>query len=304
MAYTQEISRDRRGAFVFLVDQSKSMNKPFGQDDDGIVISRAVVVANALNRTLDELVNRCMRDEGVRDYFDIAIIGYGRTNRPEFCWRGGLAGRKLVPISEVAEHAEMVEHEITTMVRGIPVTERVVVSRWIAPVAEESTPMNAALRLAQTTLEEWIYNNPASFPPVVINITDGMANDVDSEGELLMSARRLTDLKTADGNVLLINCHIAGGEAAPVIFPWNATQLPPDSYARLLFEMSSQLSGRHCAIICELFERDTATTPVLRAMAYNADAVALIKLLDIGTRQAVSFSPASAALEISGEYDR
>jgi len=299
MAYSQEISRDRRGAFIFLVDQSRSMNKPFGTDVSGREVSRAEIVADALNSTLEELVNRCMRDEGVRDYFDIAIIGYGRTNRAEFCWRGALAGRALVPISEVADHAEMVEREITVMVRGQPMVERVVTHRWIEPVAVESTPMNGALRLAQATLEEWIYKNPLSFPPVVINITDGMANDVNSEDELLATAQRLTRLKTGDGNILLINCHIAGGELAPVVFPWNAMELPPDRYARLLFEMSSELSDRHRAIICEIFDREFDTTPSMRGMAYNADAVALVKLLDIGTRQALVFSPAMAALEVA-----
>lgn len=300
LAYSQEISRDRRGAFIFLIDQSRSMNKPFSVDEGGNEVSRAEVVANALNRTLEELVNRCMRDEGVRDYFDIGIIGYGRTSRPEFCWRGTLAGRKLVPISEVADNAELEEKEITTMVRGQPVTERVVVARWIEPVAEESTPMNGALRLAHATLEEWIYANPTSFPPVVINITDGMANDVNSEQELLNTALRLTQLKTGDGNALLINCHISGGDQAPVVFPWNPMQLPRDAYAKLLFDMSSELSDRHRAIICEICDLDLASTPTIKGMAFNADAVALVKLLDIGTRQAVSFAPASAEAEMAG----
>ena len=263
------------------------MNKVFGTDDAGGAISRAQAVAETLNRTLDELVNRCMRDEGVRDYFDVAIIGYGRTNRPEFCWRGALAGRTLVPISEVAEHADITEEEIITVVRGQPMTERVVVSRWVEPVAVGSTPMNAALRLAQSLLEQWVATNPSSFPPVVINITDGMANDVDSERDLLATARRLTELATADGNLLLINCHISGADAVPVVFPSSMAQLSDDPYARLLFEMSSELSPRHRAIICEIFERDPETTPVVRGMAFNADAVALVKLLDIGTRPAI-----------------
>jgi len=297
MAYSQEISRERRGAFLFLVDQSRSMNKPFGSDDAGRDISRAEVVANTLNATLEELVNRCMRDEGVRDYFDIGIIGYGRTNRPEFCWRNALAGRSLVPISEVADNAEVVEKDITVVVRGQPMVERVATARWIEPVAVESTPMNGALRLAQATLEAWIAANPLSFPPAVINITDGMANDVNSEDELLASAQRLTGLRTADGNVLLINCHIAGGDAPAVIFPGSADQLPADRYARLLFEMSSQMSDRHRSVICEIFDRDADATPSMRGMAFNADAVALVKLLDIGTRQAIVFAPAMAAME-------
>ncbi len=306
MSYSQEISRECKGVFLFLVDQSRSMNKEFGPDLAGGLVSRAVVVANALNATLEELVNRCMRDEGVRDYFDVGIIGYGRTNRPEFCWRNGLAGRRLVPISEVADNAEIEEIDIETEVRGQTLIERITVSRWIDPVGVDSTPMNAALRLAHATLEEWIRANPHSFPPVVINITDGMANDVNTDGELLATARQLTSLGTSDGKVLLINCHIAGGGAAPVVFPSSSAELPRDTYARLLFDMSSELSNRHRAIICEVFERDLADTPAIKGMAFNADATALLKLLDIGTRQAIGLSapiePYAAPAEVPEPY--
>ena len=286
MAYSQEISRDSRGVFVFLIDQSLSMNKPFAQSDDGTVVSRAEVVADAVNRTIEELVNRCMRDEGVRDYFDVAVIGYGRTNRAEFCWQGDLAGRDLVPISEVAAHAQLVETTISTSIRGQMVEERVVSSRWINPVAAESTPMNGALRLAYATVNQWIGRNPSAYPPVVINISDGMANDVESDQELLTTARALTGLATKDGATLLINCHIAGGDQLPVVFPADLDELPGDPFARLLFQMSSELPKRHRAVICELFDRDLAIA-TMRGVAFNADAVVLIKLLDIGTRPAM-----------------
>ena len=170
------------------------------------------------------------------------------------------------------------------------VTETASTSHWIEPVAVESTPMNGALQLAYTTLEKWIYEHPSSFPPIVINITDGMANDVNSDQELLYTAQHLAKLKTADGNVLLMNCHISGGDAEPVLFPWNKMELPNDPYAKLLFEMSSELSDRHRAIICEICERDLESTPTIRGMAFNADATSLIKLLDIGTRQAINFA--------------
>nr|CAX83775.1 conserved uncharacterized protein [uncultured bacterium] len=289
MTYSQEISRETPGAFLFLVDQSRSMNKEFGKSQDNGPVTRAAVVADALNNTLAELVNRCTRDEGVTDYFEIGVIGYGRTSRPAFCWEDGLARRTMVPISEVAAHARTETSEVETIVRGNAVKETVTISKWLSPVALESTPMNAALIMARATLEQWIYNHPKSFPPIVINITDGMANDVNSEEELLVTARRLTNLKTTDGNVLMINCHISGDVKRPVVFPWSPLEIPDEPYAKLLFEMSSEMPNRHKAVICELFNRDLDTTPTVRGMAFNADAVALVKLLDIGTRHAFAF---------------
>lgn len=288
MAYSSEINRENRGVFLFLVDQSRSMNKIFGADPRGKVLTRAEAVANALNGTLEELVNRCLRDEGVRDYFDIGIIGYGRTKRPEFCWRKGLAGRRLVPITEVSANAEIEEMDVSTEVRGQIIQERVAVSRWIEPVGVDSTPMKGAFALAQATLEEWIARNPDSFPPVVINITDGMANDVNNDRELLAAAQSVTGLSTSDGNTLLINCHIAGGSEDPVLFPASMDELPKDAYARLLFEMSSPLAPRHCAVLDEVLDRSRESAAPIRGLAYNADAVALLTLLDIGTRQAIA----------------
>ncbi len=293
MTYSQEISQGSPGAVLFLVDQSRSMNKEFGTDRDGKPHSRAVVLAEALNNTLAELVNRCMRDEGVSDYFDIGVIGYGKTNRPAFCWEGELAGRAMVPISEVAKHARVSKEAVETEVRGEKVKETVSVSRWIEPVAAESTPMNGAFELARAALEDWIYRRPKSFPPIVINITDGMANDVSSEEELLATSKRLTGLQTTDGNVLLINCHITSEGDDQVTFPWSPLELPDEPYARLLFEMSSEMPSRYKAIICELFDRDLDKTPTIRGMAFNADAVSLVKLLDIGTRQAFTFPEAT-----------
>jgi hypothetical protein len=292
VTYSKEISRDNRGVFLFLVDQSRSMNKPFGFDPAGNSLSRAEAVANALNGTLEELINRCMRDEGVRDYFDIGIIGYGKTRRPEFCWRNNLVGRKLVPITEVAVNAEIVEMDIATEVRGQIINERIAVSRWIDPIGVDSTPMNATFLLAQATLAEWIAFNPDSFPPVIINITDGMANDVNSDQELVNTAKNLMNLGTTDGKVLLINCHISGGEVAPVLFPSSLDDLPKDAYARLLFEMSSELSPRHRSVIEEIYDRSLEPDARLKGMAFNADAVALLTLLDIGTRQAINVQPA------------
>ena len=94
MAYSQEISQEFPGAFLFLVDQSRSMNKQFGTDSGGQPVARAEVLAESLNNTLAELVNRCMRDEGVSNYFDVGVVGYGNGGRPTFCWKGGLAGRE------------------------------------------------------------------------------------------------------------------------------------------------------------------------------------------------------------------
>jgi hypothetical protein len=44
-------------------------------------------VADVINKTLRDLVVRCTREEGVRDYFDVGVIGYGDAQV-----RNGLGG--------------------------------------------------------------------------------------------------------------------------------------------------------------------------------------------------------------------
>ena len=73
MAYGAEISRGNPTCFIFLLDQSASMADPFG----GEPVRKADFVADAVNRTLHDLVIRCTKTEEVRNYYDIAVIGYG-----------------------------------------------------------------------------------------------------------------------------------------------------------------------------------------------------------------------------------
>ena len=72
MPYSAEISRANPGCILFLIDQSGSMSERFG--DLG---PKSQEVSTILNRCLFDLIVRCGREEGVRDYFHVGVIGYG-----------------------------------------------------------------------------------------------------------------------------------------------------------------------------------------------------------------------------------
>src|SRR4051794_26200188 len=95
--YTAQISRNNPTALVFLLDQSSSMLEPFGAHPDR---RKAAGVAAALNRLLQTLVLKCAKADGVRDFFHVAMLTYG--GRVESAFGGALAGKSLVPISQVA----------------------------------------------------------------------------------------------------------------------------------------------------------------------------------------------------------
>ena len=72
MPYQAEISRENPTLFLFLVDQSGSMSD---QMDGGR--TKAQFVADVLNRTLYTVATNCTKADGVREYFDVSVLGYG-----------------------------------------------------------------------------------------------------------------------------------------------------------------------------------------------------------------------------------
>src|SRR5579859_136432 len=97
MPYSAEINRSNPSCFLFLIDQSGSMGDSFPGE---MVKKKSVGVADAINNLLQNLVIRCAKEEGVRDYFHVGVIGYGASVGPAFS--GALAGKEIVPISEIA----------------------------------------------------------------------------------------------------------------------------------------------------------------------------------------------------------
>ena len=63
MAYSAEISRGNPSCLVFLIDQSGSMNDPFGAGEGNQ--KKADGVADAINRLLQNLVIKCAKEEGI-----------------------------------------------------------------------------------------------------------------------------------------------------------------------------------------------------------------------------------------------
>jgi hypothetical protein len=105
MPYSAEISRTNPSCFLFLIDQSGSMDDSFGAGETGR--SKADSVADAINRLLQNLVIKCAKEEGIRDYYYVGVIGYGEMVGSAF--NGPLIGRELVPISEVGNLPARVE---------------------------------------------------------------------------------------------------------------------------------------------------------------------------------------------------
>ena len=149
---------------------------------------------------------------------------------------------------------------------------------WFEPTAGGKTAMNGAFTLAKSVVSDFISTYPNCFPPLVINLTDGKPTDSNP----LDAAVDLKGLKSTDGNVLVFNAHLSSSPAPPVCFPSEESGLA-DKYAKLLFRMSSILPPK---LMAAARDDGYPINGPARGFVFNADLVAVIRFLDIGTRVA------------------
>jgi hypothetical protein len=285
MPYAKQIDRANPACILFMVDQSNSMLDGLS----GTKRPKMEAVTTAVNRFLGELVSMCEKGEDKpRHWFDVGLVGYTTDNQGVAIvgtqFGGALEGRDLVSVPDLYDYPLEIEKRqkkeflddgaggLTEVVKEInfPV--------WYKSPPREKmfgTPMCGAFDHVRNVLENWLAAHPDSFPPMVIHLTDGEAVDGDPEPV----ADRLKELSTNDGHVLVINCHLSSREAEPVLFPSSEGQLP-DDYSKSLFRMSTLLPDK----LRQTAEIKGISAPLdCRAMAFNADAVSLLKLLSVGT---------------------
>jgi hypothetical protein len=269
------ITRNNPSCFLFIVDQSASMGQQFGDRNEGL--TKAEGVANALNNLLRNLIITCSKSDGIRNYFDVGVIGYGETAGP--AWSGPLYGRELVPVRDVATYfARTIEKQESILDPFGGKTEHTVkVPVWVEPKAKGSTPMCQALNQAYEIMKVWLLRNQSCHPPVIVHITDGEATD----GNPAPVMAALTEMRSINGPLILFNVHLSSRrEAKPTSFPDSPEGLP-DAYARMLFERSSYLTPYMRSVA---WDNGLPLTEAARAFVLNADPTMLVLALEIGTR--------------------
>lgn len=285
-AYTAQITRNTPTAFIFLIDQSVSMQKYttlYGEE-----MPMAEAVARIVNHQLNELVLRCIKGSETRDYYDIAIIGYGENAYSG--WKGELEGRDFVKPSELKEHPykKITTKKETRTRKGVKVVEIEEV-QWIEAEATQGwTRVHHAFEKAKGLLDEWMekHHDKDCYPPTIINITDGEFNGATKE-YVLQQANELKSMFTNDGNVILFNIHISANKAVCVTCPASKDEVSFSSLATTMYEMSSLLPMRYSDRIADL-RKDGTPNNRYTAMSINADMSTLIQLMDIGTPTNIS----------------
>jgi len=272
MPYQAEISRSHPTAFLFLVDQSTSMQAAMSNG-----IAKAQQVADVVNRTLFTLITRCTKAEGTRDYFEVGVLGYGGSEVRNGL-KGALAGAVLHPISAVEAAPLRVDARLKKVDDGAGglIEQSIKFPIWFDPQSEGVTPMCQAMYRAADELADWCDAHQGSYPPTVLHVTDGESTDGNPE----QLAAKLCQLETEDGPVLMLTLHVSTAGNDPVRFPATESGLP-DEFAKMLFRMSSPLPDRLMAIAQEEGLQVAAGS---KGFIFNADVVEIVQFFDIGTR--------------------
>ncbi|WP_299412663.1 hypothetical protein [Acaryochloris sp. IP29b_bin.148] len=275
MPYRESLSTSHPGYLILLIDQSASMADPL--PGGGV---KADECAKAVNRVLREIGLACTVGEDVKNRCDVSVISYGAEgNAIKNALPGLLGSKPIVTMQELVNNVK----DIVTVKRKVSDGAGGLVEIdddfpiWIEPSAFGSTPMGMAFLSASKLVETWTKSHKLSFPPIIINITDGEPNDITAAKN---AAHKLMNSRTNDGQTLVLNIHISASQLNRVELPSKVEELP-DKYSHFLFDISSALPS---VMVERAHVLGFNPKPMARGMVYNADAEAMIRLLDIGTR--------------------
>ena len=278
MPYESEINRANPTCFLFLIDHSSSMIDPIM----GIPGNpkKAQFVADALNKVIQSLVVSASKDIDVRRYYQIGVLGYGFG--VSSLLGADLQGQDLAWIDDIYKNPLRIEERIKKESDGaggiIEISRKFPI--WVDPVSRGQTPMCAALERAIAIIKPWVEEHPLSYPPTVINLTDGESND----GDPRKPAEILKGLSTSDGNTVLLTVHASSNQfAQQVFFPNTDTDLP-DYASKKMFEMSSILPKQMRQTAQDLLGVELIEGS--KGLVYNADIAGIVQALEIGTRPA------------------
>lgn len=276
--YSVRCQTPKPGLFIFLLDQSASMEGNFGGKTEILESPKKMhVAADAINHCLSGLILRCREGGEIKPRVDIGIITYGPNNTAQPVWQ-----ERILSVRQLPNKILRTETRKKRMfMAGEEVDIEVPFEIWFEPTAENGTPMYRAFEIAKDIIEEWTQQHLESPAPIIINITDGEYTDAYPKP----ITDKIVELGTNDGKTLIFNCHISSTRGSTsLLFPSSLPQIE-DKYARELFEISSYIppTFRSTAQVVGLPIEERSV-----GFIFNADAGELIRLIKFGTQATMS----------------
>lgn len=279
--YSQPITHLNRGAIVFVIDCSMSMQERTFLNN--VPMTKIEAVTTLCNYLIDELMWRATRHGEVRNYYDIAVIGYHGDTVESML---PIATHdNFVTITRLAEQTPTQRSRCFEQKteKGYTVDNSFTLREWIKPEADGLTPMFQALSVVYSMVDKWCSKpeNRLSFPPIIFHITDGECNDA-SDTELIEIANSIRKTSTEDGETLLMNIHLSPYADIPSeIFPTDGVPTTQSAHYATLFHMSSIMPDKLSALISTIAK--PAGSGPYRGFAFNASPCDLLTILNIGS---------------------
>jgi hypothetical protein len=276
--FVQRVNTARPAYFVLLLDHSNSMNR---RVTAGAVRARDAV-ADVVNDLLYRLFQESRKPDGYRHYFDVSVLGYGLGTEGDAVVSRLPEGRERMAINEFkGAWLRISEVERLQQLPGGGTTKVTVRQPvWVESVPGRGNTVTAtAFRHASTLVESWIAEHPESFPPVVLNVSDGGWTGEDP----MNVVRALQEQATELGPTLVFNCQLTEVQSTDtrrqLLFPSRI----PDGYDRRtkeLFMLSSPLPD---SMLKEARDRGVDVSEGARGLVYNAPVSRVVDFLQIGT---------------------
>ena len=260
--YSELLSSSKPGLIMIMLDESTSMSDKYASSN------KAEFAALAVNRVIAEIIAACTVGDEVRDRCYIAVIGYGKNVNLKF-------SKKVSNLAKES-NTKTLKKNVSDGAGGLVEIDEII-RVFVNPTASGGTPMAQAFEKAYEGVKTFIDNQSDSFPPIVINITDGEPDDFTKTAN---EAKKLAQLKTRDGNVIVMNAHISTATDVKVELPSSNNAFTGNKFANFLFDISTVLPENLANRAKEIgFNIQSGS----RGFVFNADAQTLIRILNFGS---------------------
>jgi hypothetical protein len=222
---------------VFAVDRSGSMGR---KAKGNLHSTLSEVAAKLVNERIMDLALRSMKEPGAfRHYFDVGVFGYGYNPAS-----GAESATALVP-GQLGELGICDLPALASNPLRIEKHDEGPYPVWIDPAHKGRTPMCQVFDCIGSHLLRWTDAHPSRYPPMIVNISDGLVTDSPYEGATLETwVDRLSGFRTTTGVAKVFDL-ILSETQNPVLRPATVGGLTLPGWT--VTQASTLL--RHCAAI-------------------------------------------------------
>ena len=247
-----------------------------------MILSKSEVASIIASSIIEELITRSCHTDKSRHYFDLSVLGYSRYDvYPLLCDSCHPVPATIFENSRPELIRRTIEY-ITpdNHLRLVPEAYY----EWIKPQAAGTTAMLEMLDSVYNIVSDWCdcRQNHRSFPPIVINITDGL-DDLEFTNLHYQKSSRLKELGTDNGKVIFINVCIDSCPREERLYFPSEKDVKPSHQAAMLARMSSKLPY----LFNPLHKRHNGkiiSNPPYVAVCYNEAVLDIIPMLNMAVK--------------------